>query len=220
MPPFIDLTGRRFARLTVIGRGPDNKWKHPHWYCRCDCGKETLVDGAGLRKGTTRSCGCYNDEVRSRMTAARNTTHGHSKTPTHTAWNQLRGRCLNPNNEKYPLYGGRGITICERWNDFANFLADMGERPSPKHSLDRIDANGPYSPENCRWATQKTQQNNRRNNRLLTCNGETLTLMQWSERTGFKRETIERRLELGWPVERALSEPPDPTAGRFKPGPR
>ena len=118
----------------------------------------------------------------------------------------MRQRCENPGSTQWPHYGGRGITVCARWQDFANFFADMGERPA-NCTLDRIDNDGPYSPENCRWATQKEQTNNRRRNRMITFGGETKTLQQWAERTGINHSTILMRFKLGWPVERALTTP-------------
>lgn len=134
--------------------------------------------------------------------------HGRSFTPEHRSWTQLIQRCTNPNNPAYAKYGGRGITVCARWrNSFVDFLADMGERPSLGHSLDRIDNDAGYFKENCRWATKSEQACNRRSNRLLTLGAETLPVMEWSRRTGLKRSTIEQRLVYGWSVERALTTP-------------
>jgi hypothetical protein len=115
-------------------------------------------------------------------------------------------RCTNPNFKRYQDYGGRGIKVCDRWMDFANFYADMGDAP-PGMSIDRIDNDGDYTPENCRWATTKQQCNNKRNNRILTLNGVSLTATQWCERIGLSQQTLASRLRAGWPVERALTEP-------------
>jgi len=137
--------------------------------------------------------------------AYRNRKHGLYRTPSYRSWQKMRARCLNTNHKHYSNYGGRGITICERWNDFRNFFADMGERPEGM-TLERIDNSKGYSPENCRWATRKEQQNNMRRNRILQLNGKSMNLTQWAEYLGIKRKTLEKRLNIfGWSVERALT---------------
>lgn len=160
----IDITGHKFGRWTVIERaGGGGKNKKATWLCRCECGTEKVVRGDVLRRGVSRSCGCYRDE-RQRATVTR---HGHwvggEATPEWRAWNAMLQRCTKPSHEKYPNYGGRGIRICDRWAEsFENFLKDMGMRPSARHSLDRIDNDGDYEPGNCRWATAEQQNRNRR----------------------------------------------------------
>lgn len=135
-------------------------------------------------------------------------SHGLSYTPEYRAWQTMRLRCTNPKNAAWPAYGGRGITVCERWlNDPAAFVADMGPKPSPKHELDRIDNDGPYSPENCRWVLRKVNDRNRRNNRTLTYGGETLTVAEWAERTGIEKTALLYRINAGWDAERALTTP-------------
>jgi hypothetical protein len=136
-----------------------------------------------------------------------NYRHGRSRTPIHRVWSTMVERCTSPKSKKWPLYGGRGIRVCERWLTFENFLADMGERPSAGHTLDRIDTDGHYEPGNVRWATQTEQQRNRRNNRLITFRGETLCLAAWAERVGLSIGTLGFRVRSGWPVERAITEP-------------
>lgn len=206
MPAFIDLTGQKFGRLTVLRRGPDTVYRHPQWHCICECGTERLVKGQGLRNGGTTSCGCYSRERAREVCIARNTTHGQCRrghrTRTYGIWALLGHR------HGYKV----APTVCDRWREsFEAFLADMGEPPTPKHTLDRIDNAKGYEPGNCRWATMKEQQNNRTNNRRITHDGETRTLMQWAERTGIARETIARRLDLlHWPVEKALTLPASP----------
>lgn len=136
--------------------------------------------------------------------------HGYANpnNPTYNSWWAMRQRCEDPKHKSYATYGGRGIRVCDEWLDFANFLRDMGERPSRKYSLGRIDSNGDYGPGNCRWETAKQQQNNRRSNRLLTAFGKTLTVTQWAEESGINRSAIEKRMDqMGWTVERAVSVP-------------
>lgn len=135
-----------------------------------------------------------------------NFKHGGVATPEYRSWSMMKVRCMNPKSRARQNYGGRGITVCERWFDFANFYADMGPRPSPEHSLDRIDNSKGYELGNCRWATDSEQGRNKRNNSMLTLNGETLCITEWAARTGLKRRTIQARLIYGWSVERALTE--------------
>ncbi len=166
MPRLVKLEGVRFGRLTVLyksdlitsGRGKN------HWVCACDCGNTTTCSTSHLKGGDSKSCGCLNiDSIR-----ARSTVHGHARpkqvTKTFFAWQNMLRRCYDNNNAKYHRYGGRGIIVCDRWRKFENFLADMGEKPDGL-SLDRINNDGNYEPKNCRWTTQKVQQNNRSNNK-------------------------------------------------------
>lgn len=133
-------------------------------------------------------------------------THGKTESAEYNSWMNMRGRCKNPNNDKYKWYGAIGIKVCDRWtNSFENFLADMGEKTTPKHSLDRINVHGNYEPTNCRWATQKEQCNNKRSNMFITANGITKTLYQWSEFTGIKWQTIRKRIKMGWTENDAIS---------------
>lgn len=138
-----------------------------------------------------------------------NWRHGWSKSRVYATWCAIRARCENPKNPSFPSYGGRGIYVCERWKSFENFLQDMGDRPTPKHSIDRIDNDGPYSPENCRWVgSVREQRRNCRDNRILILNGESLILAEWARRTGIDSETISMRIDdLGWSEEKALTTP-------------
>ncbi len=154
--------GDRFGRLVVSGRGPNKSNGQPRWACQCDCGGSNLVGTSDLRQGKVKGCGCL-----MRTHALR---HGHARTKSHTsvykAWTAMRARCMNAQHPSFPEYGGRGIGICDRWNDFECFLRDLGERPSSRHSIDRIDVNGNYEPGNVRWATPADQARNRRTNVL------------------------------------------------------
>ena len=152
MPKLIDVTNQVFARLTIINRAP-NRYSYVEWHCRCKCGNAITVRGSHLLSGNTRSCGCLQKDSVS--------THGRSRTPEWKAWHSMRQRCTNPNNKKFKNYGGRNIIVCKQWSRFERFLADMGNRPSSKHSLDRRDNNGNYEPSNCRWATSVQQNRNR-----------------------------------------------------------
>ena len=148
----LDVTGQRFNRLVVLGRSERKSAAGALWVCRCDCGRETVSTSLKLRRGTTKSCGCFKFEI------MLNLRHGHSKmkSRTYRTWKEMRQRCMNPNSDKWQWYGGRGITICAEWDDFERFLSDMGERPE-KMTLDRIDSDGDYCKDNCRWATAKQQ---------------------------------------------------------------
>lgn len=192
----IDLTGHVFGKLTVVERVPSTK-HHTMWRCVCACSRETIVGSDMLRGGKTRSCGCLKNEP------AHNKTHGMAGTPEYGAWANMRSRCINTGDKAYANYGGRGIRVCDRWMDsFENFLSDMGKRPSAQHSLDRIDNDGPYSPENCRWATRGKQQNNRRNTKFITYGGETKAVAEWAAITGISDETLRNRIRLGYSDER------------------
>ena len=196
--PKHQMDGRRFGRLTVVALIPSKK--SPYSYlCKCDCGEPSAVLGTLLRDGKTKSCGCLNAE----LIRARARTHGLSKTAAYAIWSGMISRCTNQNLKKYDRYGGRGIKLCKRWEKFENFFADMGDRPAGMW-LDRINNDGDYEPGNCRWATRKQQARNKSTTRYLTAKGETKSLSTWAEEMKLKPSTIARRIQLGWPVERAI----------------
>lgn len=200
--PVIDLAGQRFGRLVAIRWNAGDIAKA--WLCQCECGAEVVVRGAFLRSGKTKSCGCYKRE---RMKAGLGRKHGMEGSRTYTSWAAMLGRCRNPNDPSYGHYGARGITVCERWEHFSNFLTDMGERPSGT-TIDRIDSTGGYGPGNCRWATAKEQQNNISSNRRVCYEGSTYTLRQLSDLTGVSYELLRTRIGRGWDVVRAVTTTP------------
>lgn len=200
-----DLTGHRIGRLVILKRVADRRRGWPRWLCQCDCGNTAEVESNNLRGDNTSSCGCLASE---RAKAGINRKHNRSGTPLYELWCKMRERCSNPNNPNYGSYGGRGIYVCDRWQDFENFLADMGERPSPKHSIDRINNDGPYSPDNCRWVGSiREQRANCRDNRFVTYKGETLIVSEWARRVGIDVDTLLVRLNAGWSVEDAMTRP-------------
>lgn len=199
------IVGQRFGRLVVESLAFVEVYSY--WNCRCDCGNSVIVRRNGLTTGNTQSCGCL--WVESKV------IHGERNNDLYATWSSMKRRCDNPKDKKYKDYGGRGIKVCERWYDFKNFLEDMRPRPTNKHQLDRIDVNGPYSPENCRWATAKENMRNKRDNRYITYQGVKKTLVEWSEITGLGSGLIARRLDDGWSVKQALLTPVGGTKARY-----
>lgn len=192
--PHSNLSGQKFNRLTVIEYVGQSKW-----LCLCDCGNKVSVVTSHLKNGHTRSCGCYQTDVQ--------TKHGASFDKTYRVWISMRSRCRNPNDRAYPNYGGRGIKVCERWEDYSTFLSDMGLPPDERMQIDRTDNNGNYEPGNCKWVYQLDNLNNRRNNVRIEYNGRTQTIAQWAAELGIHYRTLNNRINRGWSVERAFTEP-------------
>ena len=193
----IDLIGQVFNRLTVISYVGKDKYNHHNWNCKCVCGNETVVQANNLKSGRTQSCGCLHIE--------KITKHGHTikgkTSSTYNSYSNTIQRCIDPNNTHYRDYGGRGITVCDRWLDsFENFLEDMGERPKG-HILFRININGNYSPENCRWATRKERSHNQRNTILLTFNNITRPRIYWIKEWNLPKYIFKYHLSKGRSME-------------------
>lgn len=197
------MRGRRCGRLTVIRRARSLK-PSAQWLCVCACGNKAIADGCLLRNGATKSCGCFRRETCSKRARER-IRHGLAHTKEYRAWVGMWQRCTNSNKKGFELYGARGIRVCRRWHRFEKFFSDMGRKPSAKHSLDRIDTNGNYTPKNCRWATAKEQQRNRRVNRLVTAFSRTQPLRAWAEEYKLHPNTIDWRLQHRWSPEEAVS---------------
>lgn len=182
---FKDIAGQRFGMLVTIALEGIHG-RSAHWTCACDCGNTTVVSGHCLRRGQTKSCGC----IKSAKTAIRNTKHSMADTPEYDAWCKAKRRCFNPKDNRYSNYGARGITMCPEWvASFDSFFRHIGPRPAGAH-LDRINNDGNYEPGNVRWATRTASMRNRQDTILVTHDGETLTLKEWSERTGIPYPTL------------------------------
>lgn len=193
---------KKYGRLTILDWPSGNC--HTKVPCICTCGRSTAVRKEHLLSGATKSCGCLKiDKVIKRSTKHGEGSRGR-ETPEYIIWQGIRARCANLND---PYYGGRGIQLSPEWENYSNFIADMGRRPSPKHEIERVDNNKGYSKDNCKWVTRKEQANNKRNNRLLTVKGTTKTMSQWAEIARLDCRTIHRRLGLGWDSEKAIFAP-------------
>lgn len=202
MTKALEIKGQRHGRLVAVEKTAKKRGSNFYWRWRCDCGSEIDRVPNDVRSGRIVSCGCYRSEEQSKRVR----THGLSGSETYKIWQTMIQRCENPNEDRFERYGGRGIEVCERWKVFENFISDMGLKPSINMQIDRIDNDGHYEPDNCRWATPKQNVNNRSVTRYLTVDEETMSLSDWSERTGIKRQTIVTRLRRGWTVKEALTK--------------
>ena len=207
-----DLTDRRFGRWIVLGFSHIDEKRSSNWVVRCDCGTEKPIQRGQLIRGISQSCGCRFEEMRKN---GMRHTHGLTKSPLYFCWYAMIVRCHKTTDPMFAYYGERGITVCDRWrfgedgkHGLQCFLDDMGERPSPEHTIDRFPNNGGnYEPGNCRWATHLQQINNRSNTSSITFDGKTMSLGDWGRHLGFHWRLLYSRLRAGWPVERAFTEP-------------
>lgn len=200
----IDCVGQHFGKLTVIEYHGTNKHGQSEWLCQCDCGKQTVVTKTNLQTGNTKSCGCLHNA----LLIQNSTKHGETATRLYWTWHGMKARCFNPNDSRFKDYGGRGITVCDEWIRFEGFRAwAMSSGYADNLTIDRIDNDGNYCPENCRWTTNKQQANNKRTNRMVTHNGKTQTIKQWADELGINYNTLYTRLvQYGWTVEKAFGE--------------
>ena len=206
-----NLVGMKFGRLTVMDReSPKSKKAKGLWVCKCECGNVIKVNTSDLKSGNTTSCGCKRKETLRQL----RTKHGESNTRLYNVWSDMKKRCYNTKNVDYKNYGGRGITVCDEWMDFQNFyewaIANGYDETAPRGqcTIDRIDVDGCYEPENCRWVDRYIQMNNKRNNRILTYNGESHTLAEWCEIVNIPYNCLKSRLnKLHWSVEKTLTTP-------------
>lgn len=193
---FVDLTGKRFGKWTVISEATDHPSRsHVYWNCRCECGTETPVKGSELTASRSQGCKPCNKQ------------HGMRGTPEYVSWQHMKDRCNNPNSQDFHRYGYRGITVSDEWNSFEVFYSDMGPRPSVEHSIERRDNDGNYEKSNCYWATRDEQSRNRRSNVMLTFQGETMCMKDLAAKFGIGASCFRKRLLKGWSIERALTEP-------------
>lgn len=211
MRNYKDISGMRFGRLIAlepIGTAPHGK--PLDWLCKCDCGHITVINGSRLRNGSTKSCGCLQRELSSERMRKRSTKHGDCISRLYSIWSCMKNRCLCENNTHFDDYGGRGITVCDKWKDnfevFKSWAISHGYMDSL--TLDRIDNDGNYEPKNCRWVTRKEQAQNRRTTHMVEFKGEVKPLSEWEVITGISASTLRQRLyKAGWSVEDAFSKP-------------
>lgn len=201
MAKFENLEGREFGFWKVIERAENHSsTKSAQWLCECECGTKRIIRASILKSGKSKSCGCHKNDY--------NRIHGGKGTRLYEIWRHMIYRCENPENQAYEKYGGRGITVCDEWHDFVCFREWAMENGYKETlSIDRIDNNKGYCPDNCRWATSEMQMNNRRMCNVLEFNGEKLTLSQWAKKTGIPRSTLLNRIKRGWNIEKVLTEP-------------
>lgn len=196
--PVVSLKGRVFGRLTV--QELESTTPGATWRCQCECGNISIVSSSNLKRGGTTSCGCLRDE----LSKARATIHGETGSRAFNVWRGMRERCSLSTHKSFHRYGGRGIRVCDRWEHFELFFADMGPPPSDKHSIERTDSNGNYEPGNCVWADWRTQARNRCNNVFYEFNGRQLVIKDVAEASGVPEQTLYKRLRRGFSIEEAI----------------
>ncbi len=205
-----NLLHQKFGQLTAIGNAgrkkrPTQRGYDHYWLCRCTCGGLKIIESRHFKDSHSSSCGC---QASRNTMGARSATHGMSNSAEYGIWCKIKERCYNPEIKSFKNYGGRGIQMSDEWRDsFPAFYADMGARPGPEYSVERLNNDGHYEKDNTTWATDMEQGANKRNNVLLTFQGETLHLSAWARRTGLKRLTLAMRIRKGWSVEKALTTP-------------
>jgi len=210
---FNSIKGKKINYLTVIKEVEHHTTSGGHIHraalFSCECGKEFIAQISSVTTGSTKSCGCFSRKIAGDRLRIANKKHGMYNTPEYNAWSSLKKRCINPKHKSYKDYGGRGIKICDSWiKNFENFLEDMGLRPGPTHSIDRIDVNGDYHKDNCRWATKKEQSRNQRNNVLIYYEGKIKCLGEWSEILNIHYSVLFYRLNIGkWGINKAFNTP-------------
>lgn len=206
-----DITGQKYGRLTVLRFSHvDRRTRLAMWHCRCDCGSVSVVAGKSLRAGEVRSCGCLRIDRLKEVATTHGLSGGRAGTPRlYSIWRNMRHRCRNEKATKYELYGGRGVRVCEEWNDYIAFHAwAIANGYRDDLTLDRVDSDGHYEPANCRWVTPFEQGRFTRNRRLITFRGETRSVTEWAERLGMRATVLSSRInDYGWPIERALTTP-------------
>jgi hypothetical protein len=208
-----ELVGQIFGRLTVCTLDTGNKNKDTRWLCVCECGTFKSIRALTLKNGKSKSCGC----MIAKLASERESTHRLTKTMEYRSWTSMLQRCNNKNHIAFNNYGGRGISVCERWQkSFLNFLNDMGPRPSIEYSIERIDNNGNYEPKNSKWATEQEQKLNRRDSRIINHNGLSKNLSVWASEYNIPFDVLSKRLAAGWDMGRALTQPRRVTAPRSK----
>lgn len=206
MAKLINMVGQKIGRWTVIDRDTSVDSPKAYWICECECGKVKSILGKYLRNGESKSCGCLKEE----KLKTNSITHNMRHTRFYSIWANMKYRCSNSNSINY---GGRGIKVCDRWTDFNNFYEDMyisyqkAIKRDKNITIDRINNDGDYEPSNCRWASMKEQNNNKRNNRIYRYKDETLTIAEWSIKLDIPYHTLLNRLNRGWSIEKTLTTP-------------
>lgn len=195
----IRMEGLTYGFLKVLRRAP-NIDRFASWLCRCECGEQVVITGYLLRSGRKKSCNINDHRYRNPLLPKYDKL-------TNASWSQMRTRCTNPSHKNYPNYGGRGIKVCPRWNNYHAFAVDMGPRPSKAYTIERVDVNGDYEPGNCKWATREEQDRNKRNSVHVTYQGKRILLIDLVKELGLSRGVVYGRLKLGWPLEHALALP-------------